>query len=208
MILQFLFIHFLRLLFLWRHVDAAGVPVLPSLLPVMTTTLVGPAEEQAEDRPTPRAVFTLQNNTELRSQVGTTAVLHCMAEHVGENLVSWIRRRDYHLLTVGTHLYSSDDRFQVRYIKEKNDWQLHIRYVQVRDDGAYECQVSSHPPVSLFATLRVLVSCAERVAQAVPVLPGSLSLLFSCKATGSEILGGPEKYIDLRLARWQSSCAS
>lgn len=36
------------------------------------------------------------------------------------------------------------------------DWQLHIRYVQVRDDGVYECQVSSHPPVSLFATLRVL----------------------------------------------------
>ncbi|XP_063599437.1 kin of IRRE-like protein 2 [Penaeus indicus] len=170
MILHFFFIHLLRLLFLWRQVEAAGAPVLPSLLPVMTTTLVGPAEEEAEDRPTPRAVFTLQNNTELRSQVGTTAVLHCVAEHVGENLVSWIRRRDYHLLTVGSHVYSSDDRFQVRYIKEKNDWQLHIRYVQVRDDGAYECQVSSHPPVSLLATLRVL------------------------EAT-SEILGGPEKYM-------------
>ncbi|XP_045611945.1 uncharacterized protein [Procambarus clarkii] len=165
---------FLRLLLLpsWRDVMAAALPVFPSLLPPLTTTTTtGPSAGGVVVVPgSLSSMFAQQNNTELRSQVGSTAVLHCVANNVGENTVSWIRRRDYHLLTVGSQAYSSDDRFQVRYIKHENDWQLHIRYVQVRDDGVYECQVSSHPPVSLFSTLHVL------------------------EAT-SEILGGPEKYM-------------
>ena len=32
-------------------------------------------------------VFQQENNTELHSQVGTTAVLHCHTEHIGENTV-------------------------------------------------------------------------------------------------------------------------
>ncbi|XP_042218606.1 uncharacterized protein LOC121863813 [Homarus americanus] len=52
------------------------------------------------------------------------------------------------------------------------DWQLHIRYVQVRDAGAYECQVSSHPPTSLFVHLEVVEAEAE-------------------------ILGAPEKHVKL-----------
>ena len=33
--------------------------------------------------------------------------------------VSWVRRRDYHLLTVGVVVYSSDQRFSVRYVKHE-----------------------------------------------------------------------------------------
>ncbi|KAK4295939.1 hypothetical protein Pmani_031527 [Petrolisthes manimaculis] len=83
-----------------------------------------------------RTVFRQHNNTEQRAQVGTTAVLHCVAPDLGDT----------------------------------TDWQLHIRYVQIRDDGVYECQVASHPPTSLLSTLHVH------------------------EAT-SEILGGPEKYV-------------
>ncbi|XP_069163752.1 neural cell adhesion molecule 2-like [Procambarus clarkii] len=154
----------LRVLLL-QAVATQQVPPSPG---APSTTLEAPLEGQ--EVPGSPTVFSQQNNTELRAQVGTTAVLHCFAHNVGENTVSWIRRRDYHLLTVGSQAYSSDDRFQVRYIKHENDWQLHIRYVQVRDQGVYECQVSSHPPISLFSTLHVL------------------------QAT-SEILGGPEKYM-------------
>ncbi|XP_069959013.1 uncharacterized protein [Cherax quadricarinatus] len=105
----------------------AALPAPPASAAPPSTTLVGQAQEAAEMGtypvgmyPGPSTVFSQQNNTELRSQVGTTAVLHCYAHNVGENTVSWIRRRDYHLLTVGSQTYSSDDRFQVRYIKHEN----------------------------------------------------------------------------------------
>lgn len=42
--------------------------------------------------------------------------------------VSWIRRRDYHLLTVGSQAYSSDERFQVRYVKQDNFSQTQVTY--------------------------------------------------------------------------------
>lgn len=158
--------------------------LLPLLLRLLTCASVG---GEAQDRPPadglekttsgeglegPGAtgIFLQTNSSRHLAMVGTTAVLHCHTGDIGESVVSWIRRRDYHLLTVGQHAYSSDERFQVRYVKQDNDWQLHLRYVQVRDAGEYECQVSSHPATSLFSTLKVVEPTAE-------------------------ILGGPEKYI-------------
>ncbi|MPC33159.1 hypothetical protein E2C01_026502 [Portunus trituberculatus] len=54
--------------------------------------------------------------------------------------VSWIRRRDYHILTSGLHTYSRDARFSVVRSEEADDWALRIRFLQKRDEGAYECQ--------------------------------------------------------------------
>lgn len=39
------------------------------------------------------------------------------------------------------------------------DWTLQIKYVQKRDAGLYECQVSSHPPTSIFIELNVVGKC-------------------------------------------------
>ena len=68
-------------------ISSPSPSVFPSFLPPLTTTLVGPAEDLTT-YPDPNTIFTQQNNTELRSQVGTTAVLHCIAHNVGENTVS------------------------------------------------------------------------------------------------------------------------
>ncbi|MPD04064.1 hypothetical protein E2C01_099733 [Portunus trituberculatus] len=89
---------FLRQTSLLPSISSPSPSVFPSFLPPLTTTLVGPAEDLTT-YPDPNTIFTQQNNTELRSQVGTTAVLHCIAHNVGENTVS--RRVRTLLVVVG-----------------------------------------------------------------------------------------------------------
>nr|KAF7435521.1 hypothetical protein H0235_003712 [Vespula pensylvanica] len=54
--------------------------------------------------------------------------------------ISWIRRRDFHVLTSSTFTYTNDERFQVLHAEGSDDWTLQIKYVQERDNGTYECQ--------------------------------------------------------------------
>lgn len=71
--------------------------------------------------------------------------------------VSWVRRKgeDLHLITFGQHTYSSDSRYILEY-QAPNDWQLLIQYANERDEGHYECQVSSHPPLVYIVYLTVV----------------------------------------------------
>jgi Immunoglobulin I-set domain len=55
--------------------------------------------------------------------------------------ISWVRRRDWHILTSGMFTYTNDERFQVLHAEGSDDWTLQIKYVQKRDNGTYECQV-------------------------------------------------------------------
>ena len=55
--------------------------------------------------------------------------------------ISWIRRRDWHILTFGLLTYTNDERFQMLHAEGSEDWTLQIKYVQQRDNGTYECQV-------------------------------------------------------------------
>ncbi|EEC03616.1 conserved hypothetical protein, partial [Ixodes scapularis] len=59
--------------------------------------------------------------------------------------VTWIRRKDLHVLTVGMDTYIGDPRFQAIHLERSNDWALQIRYAQLTDQGLYECQV--RPPL-------------------------------------------------------------
>ncbi|XP_023218798.1 neurotrimin-like [Centruroides sculpturatus] len=101
---------------------------------------------------------TAQNVT---TQLGQTAYLHCIVNNLGDKTVTWIRRKDFNLLTVGTEIYTSDDRFQTIHMEHTNDWALRIKYPQTKDEGTYECQVSSDPKISHFVNLTVLVAKAS-----------------------------------------------
>ncbi|KAL4717297.1 hypothetical protein ACJJTC_017184 [Scirpophaga incertulas] len=75
--------------------------------------------------------------------------------------VSWIRKRDLHILTVGVHTYSSDARFAALHTDGSDEWTLRVAPAQPRDSGGYECQVSTEPKISLSFRLTVVVSKAE-----------------------------------------------
>ncbi|XP_066981548.1 neurotrimin-like [Macrobrachium rosenbergii] len=90
------------------------------------------------------------------SRPGSTAVLNCRIKYLGGKTVSWMRSRDLHLLTVGRFTYTSDQRFQALHQIGSDDWLLKIHYVQHRDEGAYECQVSTTPPLSAIVWLAVV----------------------------------------------------
>ncbi|KAL5243111.1 hypothetical protein ACI65C_010521 [Semiaphis heraclei] len=71
-------------------------------------------------------------------------------------VVSWVRHRGIHLLTVGRYTYTSDQRFQAIHSPQNEDWTLQIRYPQIRDSGYYECQVSTTPPIGHAMVLTVV----------------------------------------------------
>ncbi|XP_046399299.1 uncharacterized protein LOC124165818 [Ischnura elegans] len=129
-----------------------------------------PPPEAEATPPGAGQVFTSENCTLVMAQTGSTPMLHCEVGDIGEGTVSWIRRKDYHLLTVGLAPYASDDRFFTAHVRHAQDWTLHIRHAEVKDAGLYECQVSTHPPTSLFVELQLVEARAE-------------------------ILGGPDKHV-------------
>ncbi|XP_066963147.1 lachesin-like [Macrobrachium rosenbergii] len=83
---------------------------------------------------------TVTNQT---AQIGSTTFLHCHVRNMADKQVSWIRRRDYNVLSSGLLTYSRDQRFSVVRPEDSDDWALQIKFVQERDEGAYECQVST-----------------------------------------------------------------
>ncbi|XP_054278192.1 zwei Ig domain protein zig-8-like [Macrosteles quadrilineatus] len=133
--------------------------------------------------PTPgpeHVVFLSENCTKVTAQTGSTSVLHCEVGGVTESMVSWIRRTDYQLLTVGLATYSSDDRFFTAHVHNEQDWALHIKFAQMTDEGLYECQVSTHPPISIFVTLKLVESKAEIVGGSEKMVQTGSSLRLIC----------------------------
>lgn len=55
--------------------------------------------------------------------------------------VSWIRRRDWHIMSSGTTVYTADSRFGVLNRPGSPDWILMLKSPQLHDSGTYECQV-------------------------------------------------------------------
>ncbi|GJQ83494.1 hypothetical protein Trydic_g19286 [Trypoxylus dichotomus] len=87
--------------------------------------------------------------------VGQSTILNCRVKHPGDRTVSWMRKRDLHILTSGIHTYTGDGRFSVRHPEHSDDWDLRIEYVQKRDGGVYECQVNTEPKINMAILLNV-----------------------------------------------------
>ncbi|XP_012278409.1 junctional adhesion molecule A [Orussus abietinus] len=113
------------------------------------------------------------STTNVTFLAGRTAYLTCRVRNLGNRTVSWMRHRDVHILTVGAYTYTSDQRFQSlhRVSQEWSEWTLCVKWVQRRDSGIYECQISTIPVRSHTFRLTVIVPTAR-------------------------ILNGPDLYVD------------
>ncbi|KAK8380977.1 hypothetical protein O3P69_008119 [Scylla paramamosain] len=94
--------------------------------------------------------------TNITALVGDSAFLPCTVFHLGDRSVTWMRKRDLHILTAGIYTYSADERFMVLHPENSNDWTLHIKFATLRDSGVYECQVNSDPKISRTVFLNVI----------------------------------------------------
>ncbi|XP_032689253.1 neurotrimin-like isoform X2 [Odontomachus brunneus] len=82
------------------------------------------------------------------AQTGGNALLPCRFN--GPGIVTWIRRKDRQLLTVGWGTHSIDQRFVV-----VPDWSLLIKNVKHEDAGLYECQIQTEPVQQRFVWLNI-----------------------------------------------------
>ncbi|XP_011058480.1 PREDICTED: neurotrimin-like [Acromyrmex echinatior] len=104
--------------------------------------------------------FDSNTPTNITAQLGTHAYLPCKVRQLGNKSVSWIRRRDSHILSVDRTMFIPDERFQAIF-GEADTWTLQVKYVQARDEGEYECQISTDPKKSHIIKLNVTVPKIE-----------------------------------------------
>ncbi|KAG5681144.1 hypothetical protein PVAND_010604 [Polypedilum vanderplanki] len=88
--------------------------------------------------------------------VGDIAYLKCRVHNIQNKTVSWVRHLDINLLTVGTVMYTSDTRFQSMHDADTEEWTLKLKNAQLKDSGAYECQISTTPPTGYPVYLSVV----------------------------------------------------
>ncbi|XP_025406630.1 hemicentin-2-like isoform X2 [Sipha flava] len=133
----------------------------------------------------PDNMFVTENGTVVTSQIGGSAILPCATAKLGTATVSWIRRIDYTILTIGTRSYSSDKRFYVDHTRHLKTWNLEITPVEATDAGLYECRIATHPTTSNFVHLKVTEARAEILgAPDLYIMSGS-SLRLVCRLQGS-----------------------
>ncbi|KAM3962175.1 uncharacterized protein ACR2FA_003670 [Aphomia sociella] len=125
-------------------------------------------------------IFLTENCTTVIAQIGTTAILHCEVSDITENTVTWIRKKDYSLLSVGLVTYSADSRFFSAHGRHVKDWALHIRFATSADAGYYECQVPTHPPTSIFFKLVLVAAYAEIVGESEKIIHEGSMLKLIC----------------------------
>ncbi|KAK8379193.1 hypothetical protein O3P69_019205 [Scylla paramamosain] len=109
-------------------------------------------------RPAPHPRFLHDHlSVNVSVQLGSTAHLHCCIAGIRDQSVSWYKKagEEIHLITFGFQTYHNDDRFAMTY-EHPHDWRLRIRFVQHRDEGTYQCQVSTHPPLTRTVHMHVV----------------------------------------------------
>lgn len=81
--------------------------------------------------------------TDLEVMVNGTVRLKCPITHVADSSISFVRQRDFHILTNGHTVYTNDQRIEIVHAAKSHDWILVIKRANLNDSGIYECQIST-----------------------------------------------------------------
>jgi hypothetical protein len=92
---------------------------------------------------------------------------------------------DLQLLTVGLHTYSGDNRYTVEF-QYPNNWRLQIKFTNKRDEGTYECQISTHPPKVIQINLHINGKHTEETT--IPQLRWKLIIMKASRRFGNLIV--------------------
>nr|XP_053634684.1 limbic system-associated membrane protein-like [Cherax quadricarinatus] len=134
-------------------------------------------------------VDTVANNSHIIVLPGEDAKLACpIPSDVYGSRVSWLRRKDMQLLAIGETQYTNDHRIFVSHSRHshKKDsrhtqmWFLHIRNVTKNDEGEYECQTSTHPPMTFMTFLKVQTARSEMQGPGERMVAAGSSLRLVC----------------------------
>ncbi|XP_050536912.1 hemicentin-2-like [Daktulosphaira vitifoliae] len=121
-----------------------------------------------------RPFFDTAVPSNITTQLGGHAYMPCRVKQLGNKSVSWIRRRDSHILTIDWLLFIADDRFRIFLVEPTCTWTIQIKYVQPRDAGVYECQINTSPKMSHLVQLNVVVPKIEILGDSdIHVMEGS-----------------------------------
>ncbi|KAF2363187.1 Immunoglobulin V-set domain [Trinorchestia longiramus] len=144
------------------------------------------------DKATTHPTFDTSTPSKVLAAVGQTAYLHCRVHHLGDRVVTWIRKHDVHVLTVALFTYTKDSRFTALHSEASNDWTLRLASPQVSDSGTYECQVSTEPSISRIFQLQVVEARAHIDGPTEIHMMSGSNINLTCEVTGSP---EPPQYI-------------
>ncbi|KAF2348933.1 Immunoglobulin I-set [Trinorchestia longiramus] len=113
------------------------------------------------------------------------AYLPCEVRQLGDKKVSWVRakKEDSDILTVGQYTFVNDQRFSV--FKSGDTWTLVIKFVQARDSGIYECQISTEPKMALRFRLNVIVPQVEITGEAEKYVRRGSTAKLECRVSST-----------------------
>ncbi|KAA0186347.1 hypothetical protein HAZT_HAZT011379 [Hyalella azteca] len=100
-----------------------------------------------------RAILAAINNSRLLTKLSTAVARNLTTIDTSRQQSSPIVR------SLDQVTFIADERFHVFQEPDSGSWSLQIRYVQARDGGTYECQVSSEPKISHFVHFTVVSEC-------------------------------------------------
>nr|XP_045615402.1 hemicentin-1-like [Procambarus clarkii] len=138
----------------------------------------------------PTCPYFLPTPTEVTTPEGIPANLTCGVRLLADRKVSWIRRKDLHVLTTGDFTYTTANKFRALHLPGSPYWTLQVDNPTVSDSGIYECQISTQPKIFRRFTLNVVVPSAAITGTQDMFMKAGSDINITCVVKGA-IRGAP-----------------